>query len=75
MSINEDKWQIGVNMLIDALPKEERDSESNRATIARYATDAMKTDCCKCGHRWGCEFAFDTYNIGISPGVDCLAAK
>jgi hypothetical protein len=73
--INDNKWQIGVNMLIDALPKDQRGNESNRAMIARYTEDALKTDCCKCIERWGCEQAFDTYNIGVVPGVDCLAAK
>lgn len=33
-------------------------------------------NCCRrCPHLYSCEFAFDSYNVGCEPMIDCLASK
>ena len=39
------------------------------------ARDALMTACVQCEIRKTCDCAFDMYNIGVEPGIDCLATK
>jgi hypothetical protein len=72
--VNDGLFRAGLNLMIDSLSPMNRDAEGQKL-LDRFYKQARETACCTCDARHTCEFAFESYNVDVVPGIDCLAAK
>lgn len=76
--MSQDSFQRGMVSLLERVPELPiitHVEQSLSSVLTRDAVDALKTNCCQCNHKDTCEFAFESYNVDVVPGIDCLAAK
>ena len=72
--MNDGLFIAGMNLMINSLDPDSRDAEGLKI-LDRFFETARKTVCCTCNMRHTCDVAFESYNVDVEPGIDCLAAK